>query len=230
MALRCILVDDDPLSLLGLEKLCERTEGLELVGTFGGVASAVAFLEKEEVDLIFLDIEMPEENGLTLLDRLTCQPQVVVVSGRTDFAYEAFEYAVADYLKKPISLPRFLRAVEKVRLQLHQNQSYRDAARDIYIRQEGKLIRLAFSDILFFETVGDYVRIKTRDGSFLIHHTIKAIDEKIRDPRFLKVHRSYIVNLDMVVEVGEHSLAIDLFNIPISRANRPVLLNRLNIL
>lgn len=230
MLLKCILVDDDPLSLLGLEKLCERAEGLELVGSFSSVESATTFLEKEEANLIFLDIEMPFANGLTLLDKLSYLPQVIIVSGKTDFAFEAFEYEVTDYLKKPVALPRFLRAVEKARFQHSQNQTYKTYAREIYIRQEGKLIRLAYADILFFETVGDYVRIKTCESTFLVHSTIKAIDEKIKDSRFLKVHRSYIVNLEKILEIGEHSLTIDLYNIPISRANRPVLINRLNIL
>ena len=229
--MKCIIVDADPLSLLGLEKLCDRAEYLERAGSFANVETAVAFLEQEEeVNLIFLDIELPQVNGLSLLDKLTYLPQVIVVSGKTDFAFEAFEYAVTDYLKKPVALPRFLRAVEKARFLHRQNQDYKYFAREIYIRQEGKLVRLPFERILFFETVGDYVRIKTQDGTFLIHSTIKSIDDKIQDPRFLKVHRSYIVNLQHIIEIAESTLLIEQFQIPISRANRPVLINRLNIL
>ena len=102
--MKCIIVDDDPLSLLGLEKLCNRAEDLELLGSFSTVEAAAAFLEKEEeINLIFLDIELPEVSGLSLLDKLTYLPQVIVVSGKTDFAFEAFEYAVTDYLKKPLN-------------------------------------------------------------------------------------------------------------------------------
>ncbi len=230
MTLKCIVVDDDPLSRVGLEKLCERTELLELTGIFPDTQSARVFLENEPADLVFLDIEMPEDNGLNLLDQLSYLPQVIIASAKTEFAFEAFEYAVTDYLKKPIALPRFLRAVEKAAFLHRQNQAYKERAQEVYIRQEGKLLRINYTEILFFETVGDYVRIRTKTNTFLIHDTLKGLDEKIRDPRFLKVHRSFIVNLDEIAEIGENILMNGQHLIPVSRANRPVLLNRLNVL
>ncbi|MBK8654430.1 MAG: response regulator transcription factor [Haliscomenobacter sp.] len=230
MTLKCIVVDDDPLSRVGLEKLCGRTESLELTGIFPDTQSAKLFLENEPADLVFMDIEQPEDNGLRLLSQLSYLPQVIIASAKPEFAFPALEYAVTDYLKKPISLPQFLRAVEKAFFLHQQSQFYKERAQEVYIRQEGKLLRVKFADILFLETVGDYVRIKAKTNAFLIHDTLKGLEEKIKDPRFLKVHRSYIVNLDEISEIGEHILMNGRHVIPVSRANRPVLLRRLNVL
>ena len=137
---------------------------------------------------------------------------------------------VTDYLKKPFTFPRFQKSVEKALEQHEKNQEYKASANEVYVKEDGRFIRVSYEEILFFENVGDYVRIKTDHSSHIIHSTLKNIDSKLSNNRFLKVHRSFIVNLDKIIDIQENSLLIDKTVIPISRANKPLLMSRLNFL
>jgi len=229
--LKCLIVDDDLMARTAMENLCKRVENLEIVASFDSAESALAFLNNDRVDLVFLDIEMPGLSGIEFMDRLTSFPHIIITSSRTEYAYEAFEYQVIDYLKKPISFLRFQRALEKVMDAERRIQKYKEDAKDIYIREEGKLVRVSLDDILFFENLGDYVTIRTANGKrHVIHGTMKGIDSKMIDPRFVKVHRSYIINLDKIKDIEENTLVIAETVIPISRSHKQGLLNRLNFL
>jgi DNA-binding LytR/AlgR family response regulator len=229
--LKCIVIDDDLLSRTAMENLCKRAESLEVEGSFASAQDALQFLNNEQVDLIFLDIEMPGLSGIEFMDRLTNLPHIIITSSKTEYAYEAFEYQVVDYLKKPVTFPRFQRAVEKALDAERRIQKYKEEAKDVYIREEGKLVRISLDDILFFENLGDYVTIRISNGKrHIIHGTMKGIDAKMKDPRFVKVHRSYIINLDKIKDIEENTLVIAETVIPISRSHKQTLLNRLNFL
>jgi DNA-binding LytR/AlgR family response regulator len=234
--IQCIIVDDDPLARKSLERLCLRQESLALAGAFERAADAISFLEETEdpVDLIFLDVEMPEMTGIEFLDRLTVMPMVIFTTSNPEYAFDAFEYKAIDFLKKPISIPRFDQAVAKALEISSKNQDYLSTSagnsNELYIKEDGRYIRVNCDEILFFENVGDYIRIKTTTGQHIIHGTLKAIDDKLKDPRFLKVHRTYIVNLSKIKDIEEGTLVIDKTVIPISRAHRQELMSRLKIL
>ncbi len=231
MKMKCIIVDDDLMARKALERLCEKNRSLELLVTFENGKTALDFLTNTSgVDLLFLDIEMPILSGIEVLEKLAVVPMVIFTTTRTDYAYEAFEFNAIDYLRKPITAPRFDQAVDKALTQLQKRQVFQAEANEIYVREDGRYIRVPCDDILFFENVGDYIRIKTIKSQYIIHGTLKSIDEKLNDARFLKVHRTYIVNLSKIKDIEENSLVIDKSVIPISRANKGELLGRLKIL
>lgn len=236
--LNCILVDDDLMARKTIERLCSKNDRLRLVASYENGEDALNALNKNgeadkenEIHLIFLDMEMPNLSGIEMLDRLTVvSPMVIFTTSKTDYAFEAFEYQAIDYLKKPIIQARFDQAVEKALRMKQEAQQYQEESNEIYVRTDGKLVRVSCDDILFFENVGDYVRVKTANNSYIIHGTLKGVDEKLNNSRFLKVHRSFIVNLQKIVDIEENTLVIEKTVIPISRAHKPILMSRLKVL
>lgn len=230
--LKCMIVEDDPLSRKSLERLCGQNDKLELSWVCETAKKGLEILVESAPDLIFLDIEMPEMNGIEFLEEATDLKQVIFTTSKESYAYEAFQYEVTDYLKKPIAIKRFNRAIDKAFEINEVNNIYKNNAKDLYIKEDGKYVRISYSDILFFENVGDYVRIVTTKSSHIFHSTLSSIVKKLSDPRFFKVHRSFIINLDKVkdIHIQDNNLVVDTKLIPISRANKPLLIGRLNIL
>ena len=224
--LRCIIVDDEIMARKSLERLCNKTETIEVITSFENAEIAIKFLKKDSVDLIFLDIEMPGLTGIEFLSAVSVLPQIIFTSSKTEYAFEAFQHQVTGYLQKPIDYSRFLLALDIQK----QNDLFKAAAEEIYIREEGKYIRIPYCTILYFETVGDYVKIITENENHVIHSTLKNVARRLNNTRFLKVHRSYIINLAKIKDIDESTLVINRKVIPISRANRPLLMSRLNIL
>lgn len=230
MKLKCVIVDDELMARLSLERLCEKREDLEIIGIFDQPTEALAFLREKQVDLLFLDVEMPGLNGLELLDQLSYMPDVILTTSKTEYAYDAFQYQVTDYLKKPIALPRFVQAVDKVLEKQLAKPAPRNDLNEIYVKTDGRYIRVAYDQMLYVENVGDYVKIRTTNGSHIVYATMKNLEEKLNPRFFFRVHRSFIVNLSKIVDIEENNLVISDKVIPISRANKSELLERLNIL
>ncbi|PLK45511.1 MULTISPECIES: LytTR family DNA-binding domain-containing protein [Emticicia] len=229
MKLKCIIVEDEVMARKSLQRLCEQHESLELAAVFENAEDALVYLSSEKTDLIWLDVEMPGLSGFDLLENLTSIPQIIMTTTKTEYAFDAYQYQVTDYLKKPIMLPRFRMAVDKA-LELHSKKTTVSPQRqEIYVKTDGRYVRLPYADILYIENIGDYVKIFTQDNSYIIHTTMKYLEEKLGE-QFLRVHRSYIVHLDKIVDIEENNLVIAKKVIPISRANKPELMNRLNML
>lgn len=230
MRLSCIIVEDELMSRLSLQRLCEQHSSLELLSVFDNASDALTYLTDQTVDLIWLDVEMPGLSGFELMEKLPSMPFVILTSSKTEYAFDAFQYQVTDYLKKPISLPRFKLAVEKV-LDLHSRvrPTPPDERQEIYIKTDGRYIRLPFGTITYVENMGDYVKIFTESQTHVVYATMKYLEEKL-GKTFMRVHRSYIVHLDKIVDIEENTLVINNKVIPISRANRPELMKRLNTL
>ncbi len=230
MKLSCIIVDDEMIARLSLKHLCQKVDSLEVVGNFENASEVLAFLETNSVDLIFLDVEMPGISGMELMNRIGNLCQVILTTSKTEYAFEAFQYHVTDYLKKPIFFPRFEQSVLKA-LDIHkQNHNHSINSEEIYIRENGRYIRVAYHEILYIENAGDYVCIVTSNGNHIIPGTIKGIDGRLRDPRFLKVHRSFIVNLQKIKDIEDNTIVIESKVIPVSRAHRSSLVSHLNVL
>ncbi len=230
MNLTCIIVEDEPMSRKSLHRLCEQHNSLDVLGVFDSAIPALDFLAENEVDLIWLDVEMPGLSGFDLLEQLPAIPYVILTTSKIEYAFEAFQYNVTDYLKKPITLPRFNIAVEKV-LELHARPKTNssDERKEIYIKTDGRYIRLPFDSISYVENIGDYVKIFTTTQTHVVYTTMKYLEEKL-GLQFLRVHRSYIVHLDKIIDIEDNTLVINNKVIPISRANKPELMNRLNLL
>ncbi|RYY61576.1 MAG: response regulator transcription factor [Chitinophagaceae bacterium] len=231
-----ILIDDDQVSLAILENYCLKSGMIEVAGKFNNPAEALVYLRSHVVDLVFLDVEMPEISGFELMDQLTYSPKIILTTSKTDYAFTAFQYEVAGYLKKPVTYDRFIRAVGKISEGLTPAPGTQPVAEatgaksnDIFIRSDGKLIRLSLDDILYVECIGDYVRYVTGDRKVVSHATMKGIQEKLDPANFLKVHRSFIVNTRKIKDIQDNNLVINGNLIPISRAHKAEVMQRLRI-
>jgi len=229
MSLACIIVEDLQVAANYLMKCCEKSGQVEVKGHFSNVTDALSYLNENSVDLIFLDVEMPGANGFELLDQIAFSPKVILTTSKKEYAYNAFQYNVSDYLMKPFTYQRFIEALQKI--QPSQETVAANGSDHIYIKADGKLIRLNNDSILYIESMGDYVKFVTNDNKkYITHNTIKNLEEKVSRQHFLKVHRSYIVNLHKIDDMRENILFIKGNEIPVSKANKADVFKRLNII
>ncbi len=228
--MRCLIVDDEEMARKNLERLCNKIEGLEIVGICENGIQAISVLEDEKLDLLLLDIEMPDLTGIEMVKSLNNLPQIIFTTSRVDFALEAFEYDVTDYITKPITLPRLIKAINKVKARMQINNT-KSNEKEMFIRSEGKFIKIKYDEILYIETMDDYLVFNIEDGSkHIIHSSLKKMDEKLSDLHFLKVHRSYIINLKKINSIEDTHVVIQQKVIPVSRAHRPILMQKVNLL
>jgi DNA-binding LytR/AlgR family response regulator len=225
----CLIIDDDPVSRKHLMHLCEKAGEIEVKGVFESAIDALGTLSRKKVDFLLLDIEMPELTGIELIRMLDQIPQVIITSSKEEYAVEAFELAdkVLDYLVKPVTLSRFMQAIQRVKKQELETPTA-ESDSFIFIKSEGKLIRIDIDDLLFVETVGDYLVFQTTSKKHMVHSTLKQMNEKLTHPNMLKVHRSYIVNVSKIIDIEENSVLIGKKVIPVSRANKASLMDRIN--
>lgn len=228
--MKCIIIDDEEMSRINLQHLCSKMDGLEVVSVCEDGIKAISELENTQVDLLFLDIEMPDITGIEMVKSLQNLPQIIFTTNRTDFALEAFEYDVTDYLTKPITLPRFIKAVNKAKSRLSKGDTPKEE-QEIYIRSEGKLIKIKFEEITFIETMDDYLVFHLESGSkHIIHSTLSKMADKLKHKNFLKIHRSYIVNLKKISSIEDTHVLINKKVIPVSRSHRSILMKKVNLL
>jgi len=227
MKINSIIVEDLQPSADLLQKYCERSGLVSVQEYCPDAERALSYLSGNLVDLIFLDVEMPGLNGFEMLDQLVYQPQVILTTSKTEYAFNAFEYKVTDFLKKPFSYERFMDAlqkVEKTRLQHEEDVDH------IFIKVNGKLMRLNYDEILFVESMGDYVKFVTPERKYVTLNTMKNLEQRFGGQQFLKVHRSYIVNLSMIDDIQENTIFIRGNEIPVSKSNKASVLQRINVL
>ena len=227
----CVIVEDLQVAADYLVKCCEKSALLQVKGHFTNVEEALDYLNKNSVDILFLDVEMPGATGFDLLDQLAYYPKVILTTSKSEYAYNAFEYNVTDFLKKPFTYQRFQEALNKITAPVGENNITSTATDHIFIKCDGKLVRLNNDDILFIESMGDYVKFVTADSKkYITHNTIKNLEEKVNRQTFIKVHRSYIININKIDDIRENDLFIKGNEIPVSKAHKPDVLKRLNII
>jgi two-component system LytT family response regulator len=236
--LRCLIVDDDPLSVQVVSNCISNTPFLEASAACTSAIDAAEVLRSQAFDVLFLDVEMPLMSGLDLLRALPDPPQVVLITGSQSYAIQAFEFAVADYLLKPLSYPRFLQAANKV-LETITAQRTTEAADVLtmpagsnpeftFVKVDNKLVRVDFTDVFYVEALGDYVHLVTSRSKLIVYSTMRAIEEKFPSQRFVRVHRSFIINIDYVQTLEDNSLLIKDKYIPVGQTYMRGLLQRLN--
>jgi DNA-binding LytR/AlgR family response regulator len=241
MKLSCIIVEDIQIAADFLRKFCEKSDLVEVKGHFLNVADALEFLDREKVDLLFLDVEMPGANGFALLDSLTYSPMIILTTSKTEYAFDAFQYHVDDYLKKPFTYKRFQEAILKLQQKASANEtpvpvpapSLASGLADtdfLFIKAEDKLIKLKKDDILFLESMRDYVKFVTPARNYITYSTLKNMEEKLIGPNFLKVHRSYIVNINKIDDIRGNTIYLLGNQIPIGKGHKDEVTARLNIL
>lgn len=237
MVLNCIIIDDDKLSRKVIEEFVNRTESLNLVSSYSSAVDAInVFNIGEEINLIFLDIEMPMMTGLEFLKTLSDPPQIVIISAKDKYALEAFEYDVTDYLLKPVSYARFFKAIDKVMARFKEAQEKRlvEDNEEIFIKKSSSLVRLKYDDILWIEALENYVIVNTFSEKYTIHFTMKAIERKMPLTKFKRVHRSYIVNINKINIIEDNSIIVNIEDgtkmIPIGKSYKDKLMNDLNLM
>lgn len=237
--MNCILIDDEETARAILQHLCTQADGLHVMEEFSNAIQAIKFLNKQEVDLIFLDIHMPDFTGFDFIQTLKNPPKIILTTSDKDFALTAFEYdCIVDYVVKPITLPRFLKAVQKAEnfittptiASKEEVPTATPSENDLYVNIDRRLIKIAIPSISLIAAKGDYITVKTESKNYTVHSTLKKIEEKLPEDLFLKVHRSYIINIKRIIDIEDNSVLIAKDVIPVSRANRPELMKRLNLL
>ena len=218
MKFRAIIVDDLPEASKVLRGFCERSEAVDVVGCFPDGLSALEYLQGNEVDLVFLDVEMPGITGFEFMERIPQSPKVILTTSKTEYAYEAFQHHVADFLRKPFTYARFLESLQRLAFSRQDTATLPEP--HLFIKVDGSLVRLRHEDILFVESAGDYVRFVTRERKYITHSTIKSVESRLPAPGFLKVHRSYIVNLSHVLDYQEGMVHVGPASIPVSKAHK----------
>ena len=219
--MKCIIVDDEPLAIEIMESYVSKVDQLKLAGSFRNAVSAFTFLQQHTVDLIFLDIQMPKLSGIDFLKTLKNPPKVIFTTAFRDYAIEGFDLEVADYLLKPIPFDRFLKAVAKV---LHQpatasqpGQAAKPEASDnyVYFKVDKKMVKTRMSDILYIESIKDYVKVRTADREIITQQKISYLEESLPKDQFIRIHRSFIVNREKIdvysatdIEIGKHHVPI----------------------
>jgi len=219
MSFTCIAVDDEPLALELIKAYCLRYEGLILKAVFTDAHAARDFLEQHPVDLLFLDIQMPDMSGLEFFSRYAQGRQVIFTTAYSDYAIRGFDMNAVDYLLKPFDYDRFAKACEKAQRLLLTRKS--DPAREeqfITVKSEYRIIQLALDRIVHVESRDDYVKIFLQDGKFIMSKmTTRAMQEKLPAGKFLRIHRSYIVNKSYISHLSSSSVKLGAIELPIGK-------------
>jgi len=225
--MNCVIIDDDEIARKTLEICVKRTDFLQLEGSFSHVSEALSYLKSHKPDLIFLDIEMPEISGLDFMKNFHTSAQIIVVSSKTNYAFEAFDFNVTDYLAKPPDYARFLKAVMKVAEKAEKLQT--SDGNDIYIRKDNRLVKLNTKDIIWIEALADYVIIQCDNNQrHTMTATMKLMEDKLPKNEFVRIHRSYIIRLNKIKEIEENTVSIGGRLLPVSRSYKENLFKRLN--
>lgn len=238
--MNCIIIDDESTARVIIEKLCENVADINVVGQFPNAMQAIKYLNEHTVDLIFLDIHMPDFSGFDFIKTLKNPPHIIVTTSDKDYALEAFEYDfIVDYLVKPITLERFKKAIAKadkaakkvVSTNSSETSSEEKNQDDVlYVNIDRRLIKIDIPSIYLIESKGDYINLKTEGKNYIVHSTLKKIESKLPADLFLKIHRSFIINIKKIIDIEDNSVLIEKDVIPVSRSNRPELMKRLNLL
>ena len=243
--MKCIIIDDEIMARAIISELItSRTEHV-VEAEFDSAIEAIKFLNKNKVDLIFLDIHMPDFNGFDFIDSLKHNVKIVLITSDKEFAITAFEYDnVVDYLVKPISEERFDKAIKKINSINNDNLNAanlipksnnkekisEDFESSFYINIGKRLIKIDTNSILYFQAKGDYVTIKTESNNYVMHNTLKKIENKLPAGMFFKSHRSYLINTKKIIDIEENTVLIGKDVVPVSRRNRPQLMKSLKLL
>ena len=228
MKLRSIIVDDSSMQRIAVAKLVNNHPKLTMVGEYSNAIEAKNGLKNNNIDLIFLDVEMPIINGFDLLESLDNPPQVILITGNPNYALKAFDYDVTDYLHKPISASRFDTSIKRALTKYEQLQKVTEDDEYIFVKSNLRQRKVVLNDIKWVEALGDYIKLVTTEGNVVILSTMKSFEQKLPQDKFLRVHKSYIVNLEKVEKLNSKSVELDGRQVPLSRNKKNVLIEALH--
>lgn len=211
MSIKCVIIDDEPLALKVLENHIKSIPFLDLLAPFSNAFDAIDFINQNQVDLLFIDIQMPDINGLDVINKLTNKPMVIFTTAYSDYAMQGFKSDAIDYLLKPIDFDDFAKAANKAKVfhsansvNINSNKSF------LFIKSEYKIIRLNFNDILYIQGMSEYVKIHLQNANPIMSLiSLKSLESQLPDNKFLRVHKSYIVNLEKIVMIERGEIIYD---------------------
>jgi DNA-binding LytR/AlgR family response regulator len=231
--MNCVITDKENSKLL--EEFVLKSSSLNLIGTFSDTASVKTLLSKRhDIDLLFLDAEMPEMGAFNFISSLSHVPNIIMISSGNQNALKAFDFDVVDYLLKPLTYSRFCKAVDKAIRYYTRKEISSPVDSEIFIKKGSSLIKVKHKDIVYIEALENYVTLNTKTTKFTIHFTMKAIESQLPSGMFFRVHRSFIVNKSMIKTIKESSLEVvvgeELRSIPLGNSFRDPLLNNINVM
>jgi two-component system, LytTR family, response regulator len=230
----CIVIDDSKMARTAVKQLISQISFLNLKKECSSPVEAFNYLQTEDVDLIFLDVEMPEMTGIELIKNLKSRPIIILITSKREYAVEAFELNVADYLIKPVTMPRFMVAVDRAK-ELFDSKDEKievdEKEKDyIFIRSNSVLAKVNLNDILYVQALGDYVNIFTSGKHYMVHCTLKSLEEKLPPGRFFRLHRSYLISIGHIDHIEEGTAYVQKHAIPIGDQYKKELFKRLNLI
>ena len=234
--IRCMIIDDEPIGREILENFVKKISFLELVAVCGDAFEALEIIESHPVDLLLSDIQMPEINGLEFVRSLPFPPAIIFITAHDQYAVNSFELGVTDYLLKPVSFERFLKAANKVRIQIENQRHPASAVNNnaypgyFFIRANNKLVKILYKDVYYIESAGDYIKVYTTDLPLLSYSSMKMIESKLPPGLFVRIHSGYIVSINAVKAVNGQLL--ELLNgtcLPIAKSRKEHLFSALRI-
>ena len=222
MKIKCVIIDDEPLAIKVVENHLKEFQNFEVIETFNNPIEALSLLEKGNVDALFLDINMPKMNGLDFAEIINSKTNVIITSAYREYGVESFDLNVLDYLVKPIPFNRFLKTINKITQQVYLQkgiQKEEDSSNEsfIFLKVDKKLVKIKFEDILYVESLKDYIKVFTTSGNYLVHKSLTSITEELPDSNFIRIHRSYTIAIDKVKSVEGNLIEITTNKIPIGR-------------
>jgi len=230
--IKCLIVDDEPLAREVIKEYIDKVPQLELVKVCEGAMQAFQILNQEKIDLLFLDIEMPGMNGIDFIKSLANSPEVILTTAYREYALQSYEVEVLDYLLKPISFSRFFKAINKyLKLQgdgssALSSSAPKKAQGSLYVYADKKNVKVYFDEILYIESIKDYIRIHTTRKNIISKNTITRYEELL-PPSFIRVHRSYIINTAKITAFTHHDIEIGEQEIPIGSSYKKIVIERL---
>ncbi len=229
MKLRSIIVDDSSMQRMAVAKLVNNHPNLALVAEYSNAIEAKNGIKNNQIDLIFLDVEMPIISGFDLLESLENSPQVILITGKPDYALKAFDYDVTDYLHKPITLARFDASVKRALAKYEQmNKVSNEDEEHIFVKSNLKKRKVILSEIKWIEALGDYIKLVTDEANIVILSTMKSFEKELPEDKFLRIHKSYIVNLEKVEKFNSKNVEVSGRQIPLSRNKKTELAEALS--
>ncbi|MEN4760727.1 MULTISPECIES: LytTR family DNA-binding domain-containing protein [unclassified Chryseobacterium] len=230
--MKALIVDDNDIARTTLAHLAKQIPNLTIVNQYTNAIDAYHHLLKEQIDLVFLDIEMPEMTGIELTKTLSGKDTIIIfTSSKKEYALEAFELNIADYLLKPVMPARFLQAMSKAQAIIESRKENIQISKDefLFVRDSNITRKLKLDDIFYAEAMGDYVKFYTKEKTFVIHGTMKAAEERLPKEDFIRVHRSYIISMNKIDTLQDGGIMINGKFIPVADAYRKILNTRMNV-
>lgn len=228
--LRCVIVDDEPIAREILISFVEKTPNLELIKSCKNATEAIDVLQKETIDLFFLDINMPEITGLSLAKIINKKSKIIFTTAYRDYAVDGFNLNVVDYLLKPIAFDRFLQAVQKVfelNTVIKTSEEKENNSDFMFVRADRKMIKITFDAILYIESLGDYLKIFTKESSIITRETMGNLEAKLPVKKFIRTHRSFIISLSKITSYTNEFIEVKNKAIPMSRSYKESVLQKL---